>query len=83
MTKIRIELNRDGFKELLNSSEVTDLVKEHAEKIADRCGDGYESKTYRGSYGGGRVLATVRPVTLDALKDEAENKTLEKAVHGV
>ena len=83
MTKIRIELNRDGFKELLNSSEVTELVKEHAEKIANRCGDGYEAKTYSGSYGGGRVLATVRPTTLDALIDEAENKTLEKAVHGV
>lgn len=79
--KIKLKLNSKGFTELLTGEEVKSLVEKHAETIAGRCGDGYEMRSFRGGFGGGRRVATVRPVTYAAIKDEAENKTLEKAVH--
>lgn len=79
--KIKLKLNSKGFNELLTGAEVQELVEHHAEIIANRCGEGYETRSFRGGFGGGRRVATVRPVTYEALKDEAENKTLEKAVH--
>ena len=33
---VRLEFNSDGFRELLNSPEVEQLVLEHAQQIAER-----------------------------------------------
>lgn len=81
-TKLRIEWLSDGFKEILTSAGTQSLVSNAAQRIADRCGEGYTAKTFMGGFGGGRHVGVVHASTHAARLDEAENKTLEKAVNG-
>ena len=77
MSKVKIELNDAGFIELLKSQEITDAVKEVADQVAARAGDGYATDVYQA---GTRVIASVYPETEEAMKDNLENNTLLKAV---
>ena len=79
MSKIRVELNYAGVGELLKSQEIADTVKEVAEQVADRAGDGYATDVYQA---GTRVIASVYTETEEAMKDNLENNTLLKAVSG-
>lgn len=82
-TKIRIELNHDGIRQLLMSEPIANECKKAAEKIAQRAGDGFEVSDARHmGYGGGRVGFTVRTATEEARIAEAEDKVLSKAVRG-
>ena len=81
--KMRIELNHDGIKELLCSAPIANECEKAAEKIAERAGDGFEVLPAKQlNYGGGRVGYAVYAATYEAKLDEAENKTLSKAVRG-
>lgn len=82
MAKMRIEWNPEGFKAILTSAGTRSLVESAAQSIAARCGEGYTAKTFMGGFGGGRHIGAVHADTEDARLDEAENKTLEKAVNG-
>ena len=77
MSKVKIELNDAGFIELLKSQEITDAVKEVADQVAARAGDGYATDVYQA---GTRVIASVYTETEEAMKDNLENNTLLKAV---
>lgn len=79
MSKIRVELNYAGVGELLKSQEIADTVKEVAEQVAARAGDGYATDVYQA---GTRVIASVYTETEEAMKDNLENNTLLKAVSG-
>ena len=80
-TKIRIELNHDGIKELLLSDAIGGEVKKAAEGIASRAGEGFKVVGPQGlGYGGGRVGYGVVAATYEAKLAEAENKALSKAV---
>ena len=80
-TKIRIELNHDGIKELLLSDAIGGEVRKAAEAIAERAGDGFEVVGPQGlGYGGGRVGYGVVADTYEAKLAEAENKVLSRAV---
>lgn len=80
-TKITIELNHDGIRELLTSPEIGAEVEKAAQAIASRAGDGFEVVGPQGlGYGGGRVGYGVAAVTYEARLAEAENGTLSKAV---
>lgn len=79
---MKVELNHDGFREILESDEVRSLVMGAAEEIRARCGDGYESEAFHAGFGEGRWAAVVRAATYEARADESENKTIEKAVNG-
>lgn len=83
-TKIRIELNHEGIQELLLSDEVAAVCKETAEGIASRAGDGFEvteRQLRSGSkLGGSRVGYGVAATTYEAMKAEAEDGALSKAV---
>ena len=82
-TKIRIELNHDGIRELLCSAPIANECEKAAQKIADRAGDGFEVLPLKKmDFGGGRVGYAVYTATYEAQLDEAENKTLSKAVRG-
>ena len=84
-TKIRIEFNSEGFKELLQSEGMRKLVSDNAKAIQQRAGGdeaGYSEHEYMGGYGQGRWVGTVEAATEEARRDEAENKTLTKAVTG-
>lgn len=83
--KVRIEFNTEGFRELLQSSEVKGLVEEHTNAILDRAGGeeaGFSASVWEAGYGGGRWAGTVRTASYDAARAEATDKTLTKAVTG-
>lgn len=77
MANTRIALNSAGVRSLLKSSEMQGVLKDHADAIKDRCGDGYETDTHIGKK---RVNASVRTKTKEAVKDNSKNNTLLKAV---
>lgn len=82
-TKVRIELNRDGIRELLMSDAIAKECEKAAQSIASRAGEGFEvSELRKMGYGGGRVGYTVRTDTYEARKAEATDKVLSKAVRG-
>lgn len=74
--KVRIEMQSEGFKQLLNSQPVADEITRRAQNIADAAGPGhvvYRNRTDR---------ATARVVTadFDARLSEARDKTLTRAI---
>lgn len=77
MAKVRVELNREGVRELLRSPEMAAVCKSHADRIAGRAGSGYEVTTYTGK---NRVNASVHVATDEAYRDNLKNNTLLKAV---
>lgn len=81
-----IVFNSAGFKEILESSEVKELVQETAEEIRDKAnenygGDGYEVKVQHMGYGGGRWGAFITSKDLKAAQAESEDKALTRAMN--
>ncbi len=77
MGKPRIELNHDGFRQLLNSSGVESLVLSEAQTIANRAGDGFEAHSQKA---GTRYIAIVGTTDDASVRAESENKVLSRAV---
>lgn len=77
MSKTRIELNSAGVRELLRSPEMLEICREHAAATLAGCGKGYEMDTHTGK---NRVNAMVRAATRAAVRDNAQNNTLLKAL---
>ena len=82
-TKVTIELDHDGIRQLLMSQPIAAECERAAGKIAAAAGDGFEVMPQRQmSYGGGRVGFAVKTATYEARLAEAEDKALSKAVRG-
>lgn len=80
-SKVRIELNHDGIRELLMSDAIAKECEKAAQAIAARAGDGFEVLPMRKqSFGGGRVGYAVKTATQEAREAEATDKVLSKAV---
>lgn len=79
MSKIRVELNGAGVRELLKSSEMMAICENHANKALSRLGDGYTVTTMTGK---SRVNASVYAESYEAQKDNMENNTILKALRG-
>ena len=77
MDKIRIELNSEGVRQLLLSSDAERICRDEAKKILGKLGEGYAMDTYRGK---NRVNAMVYAQTDAAKEDNAENNSILKAV---
>jgi hypothetical protein len=82
---VRIQFDSAGFKALLESDGVCDLVTDTAEDIAQRANangntDGFATSVMRGGYGGGRWIAFAKSTTAEATKAEAEEKALTRAL---
>lgn len=77
--ELKVELNREGVRELMRSEEMLDICSEIARGIQQRCGEGYEMDTYVGK---NRVNAQVKAATYQAKADNSENNTIIKAVKG-
>ena len=77
MSKIEIKLNYAGVGELLKSQEIADTVKEVAEQVAARAGDGYATDVYQA---GTRVIASVYTGTRDAARDNLQNNTILRSL---
>lgn len=93
MTEMKITFNSEGFRQILMNEEVKAIVSEEAEKIALRANDnltddkseGFEAEVFQGSmmskYGyGGRWVGRVVAMDARASADEAEMKSLSRAV---
>lgn len=86
-SETRLVFNSAGFREILLSDEVKDLVTEKAEEIrvkADannsRGGDGFYSNVEVGGYGGGRWIGFVGTTDKESEIAESEDKALTRAL---
>ena len=82
MANARIVFNSDGFKQLLNSSEVEVLVLNEAQKIADAASEGLEGEGFRAhsKKAGTRYIAFAGTTDEESIRAESENKVLSRAV---
>lgn len=80
-TKVRIELDSNGIRELLISQPIANECEKAAEKIKGVAGEGFEVLPARQmGFGGGRVGYSVHAESYAAKQAEAEDKVLSKAV---
>jgi hypothetical protein len=83
---MEIVFNSAGFKEILESEGVRELVQDTAQEIADKAnenygGDGFEVKVQHLGYGGGRWGAFITSKDNKAAQAESEDKALTRALH--
>lgn len=85
--QISIKFNSQGFKEILCSGGVQELVSEVTSNIQDnanmnneRGGEGFDAHVWMGSYGGGRWVGSVTTTDHKSRVAEAEDKALSRAV---
>lgn len=77
MSKVRIELNSAGVRALLRCPEMQALLKERADTVKDRCGDGYDAYVAPT-----RAVAVVETRSTAAIHDNSANNTLLKSLTG-
>ena len=84
---VRLVFNSDGFRQILQSEGVHDLVQQTAEEIAEKAnanntrgGEGFEARTQIGGYGGGRYIGFVTTTDNKAKIAESEDKALTRAL---
>lgn len=78
VTNIRIELDKKGIARFLKSDEVQEDMLKRAQAIADRSGPGYVADS---GVGHDRAYGVVRTDTIEAMRDNATNHTLLRALH--
>lgn len=76
-TKIDFKLNSDGVRTLLRSSEMEADLRARAERIAAAAGPGHAVES---QIGVNRARASVRTETFEAMREEATNRTLTRAI---
>ena len=77
MSKVRIELNREGVRQLLRSEDLGEKLERLAEEISGRCGEGYEHDRKLMPT---RVIASVYTGTPEAKKDNLQNNTILRSL---
>lgn len=77
MTKLRIELNEAGIRQLLQSAEMRAKVEQIGHNVEAAAGDGYEAET---RVSGDRVACKVMPSTPHAYYSNLKHNTLQKAL---
>lgn len=77
MSKVKIELNKAGVRELLQSSEIMAVLEKEANSRAAGLGPGYSVNTYVGR---NRANAEIAAETEEARQDDLENNTLLRAI---
>lgn len=75
MSDFKFVLNRAGVRELMQSQEMQDVLVDFAGQVADRAGDGYD--VYVGT---NRANVSVMTATEEAMADNLDHNTLEKAI---
>lgn len=87
MQKMRIKFISDGFREILLSDGVKNLVDDIGEQIKDKANarlaedsTGYEKETRQIDYRGGRWQSAVYTTDMASMKAEAEYNALSGAV---
>lgn len=75
-----------GFKQVLESDGVRDLIQQHADEICERAnanfgGDGFAVNVRHFGYGGGRWGAFISSVNRRAAAAESEEHVLTRAIN--
>lgn len=78
MAKTKIEWNNAEFIALAKSAPVRKMLTDQAQQIARRAGSGYEAEA--GTRGKTRGRAWARATTAKAIRDNAKNATLLRAL---
>lgn len=78
-TKVRIVLNSDGIKQLLQSKEIEQDMKRRGDAVAEAAG-GAPDYVCESWVGFDRARATVRTATHKARRDEANDRTLTRSI---
>ena len=73
MSKLKIELNSAGVRELMKSAEMTAGLRSIVSGIAAGCGGGYSHDM---KIMGTRAIASAFTDTAEAMKDNSENNTI-------
>lgn len=80
MSKVEFELNRDGVKELLKSSEMQTLMQECGSAVQSAAGEEYECEI---RVGANRCWANVSAATPHAYYSNLKHNTLVKSLGSV
>lgn len=75
MSDFKFVLSRAGVRELMQSQEMQDVLVDFAGQVADHAGDGYD--VYVGT---NRANVSVMTATEEAMADNLDHNTLEKAI---
>lgn len=79
--KVKVVLNTGCVQSVLLKSEATEgVLQEAAEMLLQRLPEGYATDAFSGK---DRLNVSVWPDSEEAIWDNFENNTLEKAVHGL
>jgi hypothetical protein len=77
MAKVRIQLTRNGPRQLRQSAAVQADLKRRADRIAARAGPGMETSS---QVGRNRARASVITATAEAMRNEATSRSLTRAI---
>lgn len=80
MSKVRIELNRQGVAELLKSPEMQGIINDYGQQVQNAAGDGYEAEMVTGA---NRVWATIKAANAHAYYSNLKHNTLLKALGSI
>lgn len=78
MSKFKFELDSQGVKNLLKSTEMQNILDEYASKVQLQAGEGYDSEVHVGQ---NRAYANIYPETYEAFQDNLDNNTLLISLH--
>lgn len=79
-SKVKIVLNRANVrKQLLQSSEMQQIVNNYAYKAQSKLGDGYEASYRKGK---NRVNAQIKAVNMKSIEENSRENTILKALGG-
>lgn len=74
---VRVELDTDSVRALMQSPEMQSILLETADEIRDRCGEGYASDCIIMET---RAISSVYTENYTAMRDNLKNNTILKAM---
>ena len=77
MAKIKVALNRAGVRELLQSSEMEEIIRGHVDRVQKNCGSEYSGSVQKGR---NRIQGRVETATEHAYFSNLNNNTLLKGL---
>lgn len=79
-TRVTVKLNESAFREIRTAPKVMKMLNDIAAKTAARAGDGFEARSAEVTGGQVRGRAAVVTTTVKAMRAEARDHTLVRAL---
>lgn len=77
MSSFKFKLNKEGVRDLLQSSQMVEVLEDHARATLSSLGEGYTSSTYIGK---NRANVAVSAESFQAKRENSKNNTILKAL---